>query len=419
MPELATNKDALESVDRNFVVKLDASESNFKIDETTGFLTSRAYFTRTGVFKYKIDGVELQEYRSEEEVFNEESLKSLALKPITDLHPDKDTYPDRMVTVDNVKDLQVGMVGSEFQKEGDFIAGDVVITDKDMVETLVARRELGLTTELSGGYKCKVEFAKGVHTDGPYNCVQKKIRYNHVSIVPTGTGRAGREVRILDNDSKKREGRMPENLVKFSRKAINLDSFKVDAISVTLPEDAISVVESLSNKLDSAAEMIQTKDTIITELQSKVDVGLADAKKQNDALQAKFDQLEESSKQIKIDMDELSDPNSDRVKAMLELRQSVNDTATKLKVNTDSRDINTIKLDCIKAVSPDFDPKDRSVDYIEARYDSIVEGLKVAEKEDGNKALGAFVMAAHDSTNTGPKDYRQEFIDKSKEAGKK
>ena len=32
MPELATNKDALESVDRNFVVKLDASESNFKIN---------------------------------------------------------------------------------------------------------------------------------------------------------------------------------------------------------------------------------------------------------------------------------------------------------------------------------------------------------------------------------------------------
>ena len=72
-----------------------------KTDE--GFLVARAPVTSIGVFTYRNpDGSERRELRLPEEVFAEESLATLRMKPLTLLHPDE------AVTPENIGELQVG-----------------------------------------------------------------------------------------------------------------------------------------------------------------------------------------------------------------------------------------------------------------------------------------------------------------------
>ena len=62
-----------------------------------GFLIARAPVTSVGVFAYRnADGTPRYELRLPEEVFSEESLNSLKMKPLTLLHPDQAVTPDNV-----------------------------------------------------------------------------------------------------------------------------------------------------------------------------------------------------------------------------------------------------------------------------------------------------------------------------------
>ncbi|GAG05479.1 unnamed protein product, partial [marine sediment metagenome] len=263
-----------------------SKKSNFKVDETTGFLHAKARVTRSGVFDYHTeDGDLIREYRSPEEVFDEKSIQSLQLKPITDDHPEE------MVTVDNIKDFQIGTVGEDIKKDGDFLAANIIITDKEMVKTVVNRKKMNLPIELSLGYTCDVLPDMGIHDkDGWYTHKQHGIKYNHLSIVDKA--RAGRDVRILDKlNNKKKESKMAEK-VQFTRKSVNLDSFKVDAITKVVDEDSLELANTLSSKLDEAVDVIVSLN------------------KDKDVLQGKFDQANETITSLKTKVDSLSDINS-------------------------------------------------------------------------------------------------------------
>lgn len=402
-------------IDYNF--QIDADESTFRIDESTGFLYCKARFTRTGVFKYNIDGEEYLQLRTPEEVFDQESLDSLKLKPIIYLHPDKDKYPDRQVTIDNIKDLQVGSIGTTIEPDGKFILGDICITDKDMIKSLVTKRKLGIPTELSGGYACKLEPLVGIHNeDGPYNCVQRKIRYNHVCLCPSGTGRAGREVKIMDTKASK-EKNMPENLVNFTKKAINLGSFNMDSISANIPVEYAPVFESLSSKLDQAIEVIVNQDSVINDIKQTNEANTVAQTKRYDELQAQLDQTNEDLGAAKKQVEVLSDPNSPEIQHIIDTKETVCNAAKALNVDVANKTIDVVMLDCIKAVSPDFDPSGKSADYLNSRFDAIVEGIAQKAIVDSKNALGNFVSNI-DSTASKPKDYRAQFIEKSKAACK-
>jgi hypothetical protein len=355
--------------DRVFDFKFDAQPSTMRIDETTGFLHCRGVFTRSGVFDYYDDNLNLiRELRPEEEVFDGESIKSLQLAPITNLHPEE------LVTTENVNELLVGVVGEDIKREGDYLAGSMTLMDKDTIETILARKEEGLSSELSGGYTCNVVLEKGTHhKDGDYDAKQSAIRYNHLSIVPKG--RAGRNVRIMDQDGnldkngKRKEDKMP-NLVKFIRKATKLDGFNVDEISCEIPEENLVSFEAMANKLDEAAE-------VITSL-----------KKDNDELQAKNDQDKEEINKLMKQVASIKDPNSVEIQAIVRSYKTVYDAAEKLQVKTDGKKLDDIKVECIKAVSENFDAEGKSVDYINARFDAINEIVEMKQKMDDDAATG-------------------------------
>lgn len=391
-----TKKDSNSNPKRSFVFNLDYSKkSDFRVDETTGFLHAKARVTRSGVFDYYTeDGDLIREYRSPEEVFDEKSIQSLKLKPITDDHPEE------MVTVDNIKDFQIGTVGEDIQKDGDFLTTNIIITDKEMVTTIVNRKKANLPIELSLGYNCDVLPDMGIHdTDGWYTHSQRKIKYNHLSIVDKA--RAGRDVRILDKLNKnKKESKMADK-VQFTRKSVNLDSFKIDAITKVVDEDSLELANTLSSKLDEAVDVI---------------VGL---NKDKDALQGKFDQSNETITSLKAKVDSLSDINSPKISAMIKSRNDVENIAKMLKVDCDGKDIKTIKCDCVIAVSKDADMKDKTDEYINARFDSVMELVNEEKRDEGNQKFSNFMQKLDGERGKDQKNHRDAFLDKDKEQNRK
>ena len=157
---------------------------------TEGFLTGRAIVTSIGVFTYQYaDGTVLRELRLPEEVFASESLESMKLKPVTNQHP------DGFVTPENQKELQVGSLGSDVTTttqirdydswtdsdkitDGIHVAIDMTINRDDAIDDVLNGRRA-----LSMGYTCEIEETSGVYMGVEYDCIQRKIRYNHCAIV--------------------------------------------------------------------------------------------------------------------------------------------------------------------------------------------------------------------------------------------
>lgn len=166
-----------------------------------GFLRIDANVTRTGVLIYRQpDGSEFRELRLPEEVFNADSLASLADAPVTDLHPKQG-----LVTPSNSTELSRGHVAGQAVREDSFVAAKIVVVD----EALIKAVERGDRREVSCGYTCRLDATPGVYEGQPYDAIQRNIVYNHVALGPKGWGRAGGEVAL----------KMDSGLVSYESKA--------------------------------------------------------------------------------------------------------------------------------------------------------------------------------------------------------
>lgn len=169
---------------RTYKFKLD--NSKFKITDE-GYLICQGACSRTGIQNYpneKGDGV-IREFRPDEEVFSRESMDTHKMIPVTMYHPDD------LVDSGTFKNLAVGVTGSSPRKEGNFVINDFKIMDKETVESILAKKDRGKTTEISMGYHCKVMDQKGVFDDEAYDAIQRNIRCNHAALCDQGTARAG------------------------------------------------------------------------------------------------------------------------------------------------------------------------------------------------------------------------------------
>jgi len=384
--------------DRNFVFNIDYS-SNFRVDPETGFLHARARLTRTGVFDYyDSDGSLIRELRSENEVFDEKSLETLKMKPITFRHP------KGFVDTTNIKDLAVGTVGEKIDKIGPFVEGNILITDRETIKDVISNKLKGLPSELSCGYKCKLVPDIGIHDkDGYYTYRQEKIRYNHVGIVEEG--RAGRHVRIMDQQGKHFNNNSKEsemaNKIQFTRTPINIGTFKIDSMAVVVDEDSLKTINVLNGKIDEAATIIKNIND------------------ENETLKGKFDQAQETITNLKKEVEKRSDINSPEIAEMVKKRMDVEKVATSLGVEVEGKDIKTVKCDCIKKVSENATLDEKPDPYIDARFDAIIEIIIEKKKNDGNNKFSNFMDAATKNRHQKKTDARKSFIDKDKEQNRK
>lgn len=151
--------------------------------------------TKIGVFQYlgKTISPELEPdrvynvLRPKEELTKPETLKSLENIPFVDDH----TMIGEGFMPAEQKGVH-GVTGKNVKVNGDLITNDL-IAYSDKIKDLIEKNK----RDLSMGYRCKYELAKGEYNGQPYDAIQKDIIFNHIALVDEG--RMGQECRITDN----------------------------------------------------------------------------------------------------------------------------------------------------------------------------------------------------------------------------
>jgi len=245
-----------------------------------GYLDVSARISRAGIYEYyagelyeifkdrKPDDI-VRVYRPADEVFNPASMASFARKPVTDGHPWEN------VTASNIHEHSVGLSGETMQRDGNFVAGRLLIQRAEAVNK-VQRGE----RELSAGYVADVTRETGIFDNEPYDAVMRNIVGNHIALVETG--RCGAFCRVGD--------RAPVVPVSVSDCACQGNS---PMNAITPPALQARVFDGLPINLDAASAPIF----------DKMAKEFADTKTKLDAAEAKILALDAGHKTALADKD--------------------------------------------------------------------------------------------------------------------
>lgn len=195
--------------------------------------------------------------REEAEVFAPAAMASFEGKPVTDGHPAENVSPE------NFGAYARGHV-QNIRRDGQFLVGDVYVNDSCLAQDI----QNGIKREISCGYLCDYE-------ETPGGFAQKKIRGNHVAVVPRG--RAGHEVAIKDEwgkapqakakGGKKMAGFTNELLKLFGRAAKDAEPEEVEAMA----DAAAAALESAP--AEKAQEEVPAADVMVERAPKGDDLG--------------------------------------------------------------------------------------------------------------------------------------------------
>lgn len=321
-------------------LRSDSIQIKGKVTRTDeGYLSGAAVITKAGVFKYiNPDGSPRFELRHPIDVFNQDSLNTLKMKPITNRHPWFGA-----VKADNIKQVQVGMTGEQIINSHPHVISTVVINDSKAITDI----ENGVQ-ELSAGYKCDIIKEDGIYDGVHYQYRQKNIRYNHVAL--TDKGRAGPEVRLhLDELSKE----LGESDILFSDSNTTLtrshvmSKFKIDSCEYEIPQEVESFITKLSTELDTT-------------------------KGERDSLKSRLDSFEKR------------DFEAEKREAV-KIRRGIESSAINIVEKTvsekfDSMSDSDIKKAVILAMFPEIKLDEASDAYIDGCFNAAIIGKKAQDK---------------------------------------
>lgn len=358
-----------------------------------GFLQGIACVTNIGIFPYMLaDGSLRYELRLPEEVFAEESLETLKGKPLTDDHPDVKVDPK------NVKDLGVGSVGTEITHDDQCVYAPLTFLREDAIRAIENRKRA-----LSCGYTCELDFTSGVKWGMRYDCIQRKIRYNHVALVDRG--RAGDDAVLRMDGAGWHSSITPTHQQRTdSMKTIHLDNVAYQA-----DEAVIAALQTAKNDATKAQAELST-------ISAKVDAAVERADKaesEKSALQANLDSCVEKLKVVEADKAKMAEEFPAKVDAAVKERLEVLDMATKAGVEVKPEmTADSIKREIVLKTAADAEATKLKLDagdatYLKVRYDIACEEL--AKRKDSNDP------GRRDSMDIPPKDGHQ---DKAPETAK-
>jgi hypothetical protein len=340
------------------VKRFDAGEITSLTETDEGFIRGFARVTRTGVFYYRnADGTTRRELRHPDDVFNLDSLNSMKMIPITNLHPES-----RLVTADTAKQLSIGYTGESFIPDGKFVRMPIVVTDREGIEAVKNGRE-----ELSLGYEVELDEVPGTYDGVEYDYRQRNIRYNHLAIVDKG--RAGPDVRLNTdeaeqisdyNNDKDKQSSQPRSEI---MPKLRLDN----GCEYEAPQEVIAAVEGMRKQ--------------IADTQVKLDEANTAVEKQK----AAADTATETAKKLKERVDGLDKEIAAAVSNRISLERTAN-TILGGEVKLDAMSDLDIRKAIIKNQFPEAKLDDQTEAYIDARYDAAIELHTKNDEEDNSAA---------------------------------
>ncbi len=384
-----------------------------------GFLRVPGNLTRTGVLTYyRSDGSKFRELRHPAEVFNEDSLGSLAFAPVTERHP------AGLVSPKNVSSVQVGVVTGA-RKDGRFVSGELVVQSDQTIAGVLG----GKLRELSPGYTCRIDHTAGEWDGERYDGIQRGIVYNHLAIGPREWGRSGPDV-ALKLDEKDRDG--CEDVIAFERydssagagrfvaqqidlrsmsvrdlaEAAGLEEFRAATIvdGFDFPTDTEARAISSALGLDPAllldqipdgerrdtrgARKMETRTIRVDGAEVKVDTATAgfvekaladrdakivDLSKRADEQAGQLDAATTELAEAKTRLDAADDPKklSEAVAARVDLEKRARKVlGPELKL--DGKGDREVKVAVLMKTDDKFDPEGKSDDYVNGRFDHVI-----------------------------------------------
>lgn len=374
----------LDKADGDQVVRIDSSTMSKATRTPQGFLRAPFYATRTGVFSYlNADGSVRRELRHPEDVFDPESLASLANIPITDDHPNAKNPNVMLIDSSNARDHLIGFTGHEVKEEGIYVAGYGTIHDQAAID----RVEKGLQ-ELSCGYLCDREYKPGEYNGEKYDVRQRNIRYNHLALVPRG--RAGVNVRLrLDS----------ADAIQVDSNILEVKSMEKILINGVWHEVSKEVADSI--RAEQAVAKQNEKATADAKAALDNEKARADrAEGQRDTAQSELVTTKQQLKAVN-DSDITEKVNAAAKKRVRVLGVCEKQLAKETMDKADSMSDKDLMIAVIKSKSPNTDLTGKSDDYIEARFDSfaelIVENKKQAD--DGKEKIAGDLTGARNDAS--------------------
>lgn len=326
-----------------------------------GFLKVPARISRTGIQEYLAVEMGLTDrdpkdiirvYRPEDEVFSEGSLTSFANKPVTNNHPPE------LVDSRNSRKYSVGMSGPEVAQDGMFVKTVLHVTDEDAIKNIESGK-----VELSNGYTADIEWTSGVTLDGDqYDAIQRNIKGNHIAIVERG--RAGSACRVADN--------LPE-----LGDEVIMAKITIDGVDFEVSDQAAQAVGKLQARLKDTEMEAQEKDEELKKKKEDEEETAKEAKKTEDSLKA---QLDDAKSKI---------PTSEMLDKLVTERTGVIDAARKVmpEIEWEGKDADTLRSEVVAAKCANVQLDSVSADYINARFDMLVETVESNSQQHLDDAL--------------------------------
>lgn len=341
------------SDDQGRVARFDRGLIQRMYETPDGFLKGDGYVTKTGVFTYvNPDGTLRKELRHPSDVLTLESMESMKMIPLTNGHP------DRLVTPETAKQLQVGHLGENIRPDGELILAPVMITDGGAIQAVMAGRQ-----NLSLGYEVDLVEEAGEYEGQRYDFRQTNIRYNHLALVDSA--RAGNRARLkLDSaDAVMAEDRQDDrgrSQPTPTHKERRMSIYTIDGIDYEAAPEVVNHVKALQKRATGAEQRADKAE-------GERDSAKADLEKvtgERDDLKAKADKAEKEQPENVLKAVQA------RVSLIEKARKHLDEDAQeKLDEMTDKDIMEAV----ITAKYPDTKLDGKSDEYVQARFDAIAE----------------------------------------------
>lgn len=369
-----------------------------------GFLKVYARAARVGVLSYRqADGSIVRELVPPEELFQKDSMESLAMKPVTNNHPLS------LLDSESAQAHTVGMTGENVKKDSDkFLEVLTVITDSKTIKDAD-----GGKVEVSPGYVCELEWTPGKFDGQEYDAIQRNRRYNHLAIVKKG--RNGPEVKLrLDADdgvsielNKPKEGKKKMPQIKIGGKRFDVsDEVKAAMDEAKDMEEEAEEEEEKKKKKDA-----KKKEDAAEYLESEHKTAL-------ETLQAKLDGAESELKKLKEARTDSAAPKGEALRNAVAARIKLERVAASVGVEKyDELSDSDLKKAVIMLDSPESKLDGKSEEYIDARYDVASESVEASDAKAGE--IGNRINKTTRTETMDAEKNRQAMITRQQNAWKK
>ena len=288
--------------------------------DENGFLRNSIRFGRVGTMEYLGDelGPERDPSIAADDIlnimihpdtlFDPGSIRSLEGMPVV-------AYEHAWAEVENMtfgdedgsgqKFAQVGSVAGTPRQNGPYLEGDIVITNKNVMEAI----KNGELAEISSAYGALYKMESGEYDNSHYDGCQREIRYNHVCLLPQNEGRAGTDVRILNDKS--REARVDTVRIQLpgTSNTVTVAKEDADAVASAFANKASVKINNMEMPVADIESMIAENMTLkegLADLQGKLDTNNAEMQALKEKLEAAMspEVVEEAAENMMKDYDE-------------------------------------------------------------------------------------------------------------------